>query len=389
MQESLENKGFDADFDTFWKEMLDFIEPVTLFFLPQLHREVDWSQDYRALEQELRGLGAKGKMKRTDKLFRFKLRDGTERYVLFHIEVEAYPNSNFPRRIYEYHSFLNLKHQFIPITILVIFVGKKPSKAWDTYETNHFGTRTLLSYPTFCVDEQEETALINNPNPIALVVLANLYVIRSKEDIRLRTTLKRKLLSILLDRKIDRSEFKKLINFALNFIRLPEENDNEVSNFITDKIMKSDTPYFKVGNKKYIDYYAMIIDAVFKSRYGVPMEEYGRAMEEQKRTMNERTLKLDQLEQEMDMQLKTQKQIIEAAIEQQKQVAEQQKQAAEQQKQAAAQQKQAAEQQKQAAEQQRKNIIHAHLILLLDAKQISEHLEIDLKIVEETLATVE
>jgi hypothetical protein len=258
-----------------------------------------------------------------------------------------------------------LKHQFIPITILVIFVGKKPSKAWDTYETNHFGTRTLLSYPTFCVADQDEATLINDPNPIALVVLANLYVIRSKEDIRLRTTLKRKLLSILLDRKIDRSEFKKLINFALNFIRLPEENDNEVSNFITDKIMKSDTPYFKVGNKKYIDYYAMIGKAVFKSMYGVPMEEYVRAMEEQKRVMDESKLKL---EQEMDMQLKTQKQIIDAAIEQQKQ---------------------AAEQQKQAAEQQRKNIIHAHLILLLDARQISEHLEIDLKIVEETLATLE
>ena len=61
-------------------------------------------------------------------------------------------------------------------------------------------------------------------------------------------------------------------------------------------------------------------------------------MEEQKRVMDERKLKLEQLEQDMDMQLKTQKQIIEAAIDQQKQVAEQQKQAADLQKQAAAQQ---------------------------------------------------
>jgi hypothetical protein len=37
--------AFDADFDTFWKEALDWVEPATDFFLPELHAVVDWSKD--------------------------------------------------------------------------------------------------------------------------------------------------------------------------------------------------------------------------------------------------------------------------------------------------------------------------------------------------------
>ena len=33
-------RGFDADFDTFWKEMLDMVEPAVLFFLPDLHAAI-------------------------------------------------------------------------------------------------------------------------------------------------------------------------------------------------------------------------------------------------------------------------------------------------------------------------------------------------------------
>lgn len=42
MSQAKKNKGYNADFDTFWKEILDLIEPAVAFFLPDLHADVDW-----------------------------------------------------------------------------------------------------------------------------------------------------------------------------------------------------------------------------------------------------------------------------------------------------------------------------------------------------------
>jgi hypothetical protein len=41
--------GFDADFDTFWKETLDMVPHAVAFFFPKLYPLVDWSIDYNRL----------------------------------------------------------------------------------------------------------------------------------------------------------------------------------------------------------------------------------------------------------------------------------------------------------------------------------------------------
>ena len=207
--------GFDTDFDTFWKEVLDLIEPATAFFLPELYKDVDWSKDHKSIEQELRGVFPKKQgNRRVDKLFRLHLKDGTHRFVLFHIEAEAYPDADFPRRMFRYHSMLTLKFDFTPITVLALFVGEPPGNLLDRYSTSCYGTDCHLKYNTFTVADQDEETLIREDNPLALAVLANLYVIQSRQDPELRMKLKRKLVEHLHLKEISLQKFNQILNFA-------------------------------------------------------------------------------------------------------------------------------------------------------------------------------
>ena len=234
MTNSSKGNGFGVDFDTYWKEILDLIEPATRFFLPELHQQIDWSIDYISLEQELRNLYArkKGRVKRTDKLFRFKLLNGEDHYLLFHLEIEAYPTALFPERMFEYFIRHRYKYSNTPITMLAIFVGKKPVEALDAYSFDCFGTECTFKYNTFSVATQPEMELLQSDNPFALVILANLYVIQSKGDIELRIRLKRKLLKHIANSNFSSEIVRNIFNFAVHFITLPPEEEKAIVHFM-------------------------------------------------------------------------------------------------------------------------------------------------------------
>ena len=355
MSEIKPNHGFDADFDTFWKEVLDFVEPATQFFLPDLYRDVDWSVEYKSLEQELRSLSVreKGQGRRTDKLFQLRLKDGSDRLILFHIEAEAYPNNTFPKRMFEYYVFLSIKHRFAPITMLALFVGDIPIKAFNRYTTVHYGTGIDLHFQTFCVGQQSEDALLESDNPLALALLANLYVIHSKGDMVKRFELKRKLITILLKRRIALQQFKNILNFALNFVRLPVSEENNINDRIfQDHINKTRTMTNRT-KPKFIDYYAMMERLAYIEANGeTPEETYLRIEIDAKRSG-------------------------EAAA--QREVAQEIQRKSEEM------QRKSEEMQRKSEEMQRKAVLNLHKNYQLSPEQISTALEIDLLLVKHIL----
>jgi hypothetical protein len=274
-------KGFDADFDTFWKEALDLVEPATAFFLPGLHAVVDWSKDYQSLEQELRSLRAKkkGVLRRTDKLFKLFLRDGSERVVFYHLEAEAFPDLSFPQRVFMYFTLLNAKFNFAPITILAIFVGETPKHPLNQYSVSTFGTDFKLAYNVFNVAEEHEADLMESENPFALVVLANLYVIRSRQNPELRMYFKRKLVAHLYNKRIDLQKFHRILNFALHFVRLPEEKEEEFQVHFFETYNKEDMS----GAEEALAYGKKLTDRLSSHLYGETTEEAQRRSEEAQR----------------------------------------------------------------------------------------------------------
>jgi hypothetical protein len=242
--------GFDADFDTFWKETLDSVQLAVAFFFPLIYPLVDWTQDYKPLEQELRNLRVHGKKgeKRIDKLFRLKLLDGAIHYIFIHFEAELAPNASFPMRIFEYFCKLIARYGLVKCTVLTLFVGDKPAHKFNKFIYDNFGTNCNFGFNTYIVAAQKEANLIASDNPIALCVLANLYVIQSKGDPVKRRKLKEKFFEILAQKNISDDDIRKVVTFVLYFINLKEAEE---------------APFWEKVNKKHLND-AVMTDAVKK-----------------------------------------------------------------------------------------------------------------------------
>ena len=94
-----------TDNDGAWKAILhahfrDFIA----FFWSEAYEAIDWTQPYQALEQELLEVGLKGDIGKRyiDKLFQVYLKEGTQQWILIHIEIQHKKNDEFPKRQFIY-----------------------------------------------------------------------------------------------------------------------------------------------------------------------------------------------------------------------------------------------------------------------------------------------
>ena len=91
--------------------------------------------------------------------------------------------------MYDYHSRIKEKYGR-DITALVIYTGRSAPQNPNIYEKTTFGTTICYKFNTYIISEQDEQELIANLNPFSIVVLANLYTIRTYNKYQERLTLK-------------------------------------------------------------------------------------------------------------------------------------------------------------------------------------------------------
>jgi hypothetical protein len=114
----------EADYDSPWKEALDrFFERCMAFFFPHIHADIDWTRGYEMLDKELQPIVRRAKHGRryVDKLVKVCLKDGEEKWLLIHIEVQGWREGDFPERMYLYHHrlFDRYGREVISLAILV------------------------------------------------------------------------------------------------------------------------------------------------------------------------------------------------------------------------------------------------------------------------------
>ena len=90
----------EADqFDSPWKEALEkYLQPLLEFCFPSIAEAIDWRTNPEFLDQELQEVvrdAALGKQ-RVDKLIKVQLLDGSQGWLLIHVEVQHRPDKNLP-----------------------------------------------------------------------------------------------------------------------------------------------------------------------------------------------------------------------------------------------------------------------------------------------------
>ncbi len=214
-----------TDYDSPWKEALDqYFELFMAFFYPLAHADIAWDCGYEMLDKELQKIVPQAELGRrlVDKLVKVWLKSGEENWILIHVEVQTWRESEFPKRmyVYNYRLFDCYDREVISLAILA---DDDPDWRPSHYGNGRWGCRGGIEFPIaklldYAPDWQELEA---NPNPFAVVVLAHLKTLETRENPADRQAWKTRLIKGLYNRGMSREDVRQFFRFIDWMMDLP------------------------------------------------------------------------------------------------------------------------------------------------------------------------
>ena len=299
------------DFDSNWKFLIiKYFYQFIDFFLPELYADLDTSRPPVFLDNELQTIwrSMKTGMKMTDKLVRVWLKNGEERLVLVHIEIQARFETLFSKRMFTMSYRILDKNQVHPIA-LAVFVDTPIPSAFNCYEHTLYGTKTSYEYNAYKIIDQIESELLKrDDNLFSLVVLANLRTIQTKTSNKAdkektafdRLLFKKHLYNLVIERNFDLEVYHDLLNFIDYLMTLPEQLEIEYENFTSEKTKKSeDMNKLKPGPR-----IKKVADAIYYGAYGVDVAAERQATKRQIQVEKRKAKDADMKAKDADMKAK-------------------------------------------------------------------------------------
>ncbi len=272
------------EFDSPWKEILeDLFEPFLLFFFPQIHRDIDFSKSHEFLDQELQQIikdSETGK-RIVDKLVKVYLKDGSEKWLLIHIEIQGYAQEEFPERMYVYNYRIFDKFRRTVIS-LALLTDENPNFRPEAFHVSRWGFELLCRYPLiklidYCTREDE---LAISANPFALAVAAYLKTLETQGDVSATYTWKKHFLLELYQRGLSRETILALYKFIDWIMTLPRELEaslhDEVKTIEEKRTMPHITTAERIGIEKGIEKslgaVQQALETVLEVKFGLPSQ---------------------------------------------------------------------------------------------------------------------
>ena len=218
-----------AYFDEAWKKIIVRFFPQFLqFFILELYADVDFSKKPIFLDKEMEELAQRSLKgsKFVDKLVQVFLKDGSEEWLLLHVEVQGEEDDEFSLRMYRYFYRIFDRHGK-RIVSLAVLAGSEIKSATGTYTLTAYDSGVEFRYLTRKLMDYERDKLEADTNPMALVVLA------AQERERLRRSgdrfnAKLYLIRKLYERGYSREDVIDLFEFIDWVIRLSDEEENQL-----------------------------------------------------------------------------------------------------------------------------------------------------------------
>ncbi len=215
------------DYDSPWKDILDLqFEEFMAFFFPEAHAQINWRAGHEFLDKELQKITLDAVLGRrmVDKLVKVYLRDGSEQWVLVHVEVQTQRAIGFPERMFVYH--YRIRDRFgARCATFGILADDDPDWRPGEFHDELLGTELVMRFRTakFTDYEADLQTLESDDNPFALVVLAHAGVKATKSDSNSRLDWKFRLTRRLFEQGYDRQKIIDLYRFIDWVMLLPRE----------------------------------------------------------------------------------------------------------------------------------------------------------------------
>ncbi len=215
--------------DTPWKQILEGYFPQFMaFFFPEAHSEIDWRKGFDFLDSELQQVTLEAEMGKriVDKLVKVYLRDGQEKWLLLHIEIQNQKEAEFSERVYIYSTRLFDKFRRGVASFAVL---GDTDKNWrpQSFHQEALGSRHDFSFQIVkLVDyKQRSEELAASDNPFAIVVQAHLAAQATKGKTSQQRIRQRKysLTTMLYERGWSEQEVIDLYRFIDWVLTLPLE----------------------------------------------------------------------------------------------------------------------------------------------------------------------
>lgn len=214
------------EYDSPWKEALNVYFPNFLsFFFPDIYEDIDWAREYEFLDTELRQVMRDDEIgaREADKLVKVWRLDGSETFVLIHIEVQGKAQTDFAERMYVYNSrIFGLYRQ--KVVSLAILADDRESWRPTEYRYTMWGGEVLLKFLTVkLLDYQNQWATLEaSVNPFAVLVRAHLKTQATRQKPQERLEWKVSIVKSLYQRGYNRSEIRQLFRLIDWMMALPE-----------------------------------------------------------------------------------------------------------------------------------------------------------------------
>ncbi|MBF0136633.1 MAG: DUF4351 domain-containing protein [Magnetococcus sp. DMHC-1] len=234
-------------FDTPWKDILEaYFKDFLAFFLPIAHDDIDWDRGYEFLDTELARITREAIIgnRHMDKLVKVWQRNGSEHWVLIHIEVQGDRVPEFAARMYtcQYRAYDLQQKPVVGLAILADEeIGWRPSEysrtLWGKSLTYQFFTVKLLDYL------EHQTELENSDNPFSVVTLAHLHAKKTRNRPTDRYQAKLTLVRSLYKRGFSRQQVIDIFRFIDWVLNLPKNIDKQFRHEILEFEENQKMPY--------------------------------------------------------------------------------------------------------------------------------------------------
>mgnify|MGYP001793067871 FL=1 len=247
-----------TEFDSPWKDILErYFEDFMLFFFPQAHRRIDWTQKPEFLDKELLSVVGDAEIGKrfADKLVKVYRISGEENWILIHVEIQSQEVAEFALRMYTYNYRIYDKYQKFVVS-LAILGDENPNWRPSQFNRQLFGCGISFRFPVVKLLDYEQalSELEQNRNPFATVVMAHLQAKATASNRTERKQQKLILVKRLYELGFERDSIIILFRFIDWMLTLPtdlaQEFWQEYSSFEESKQMQYVTSVERIGIEK-------------------------------------------------------------------------------------------------------------------------------------------
>ena len=214
------------DHDALWKDLIErFFYPMLLRAIPTLYHDADKTKPVRFLDKELRQVikRIRERAKVADYLVDVPLKDGTNTWILLHLEIQGKSGGNLAFRMYHYRSLIFVMYKR-PMAALAIITDDRPRNEQTHYSENTYETRIEYRYNRLVLKELNDEELLASENPIDLALFAAKKSLIHKNDEKRKYLYQKELIRLLKDRNWSQEDRYDLFLFIDRIIALKDEN---------------------------------------------------------------------------------------------------------------------------------------------------------------------